>query len=520
MGAVRSTVSQLLQPLAEVDDAGLYFEDDFVSWREHLRLSAVRGAAVADRLDADRPPHVAVLLGNIPEFSYLLAAAAMRSFVLVGLNPTRRGSALAADMATADCQLVIVEDATAHLLDGVTGIDVLNVDSPQWQQLLQRFADAPVAFPDVDPGRLLTLIFTSGTSGDPKAVRCDHAKFAAPAQMLAERFGLGPSDTAYLAMPLFHSNALIAGWTVAVAAGASIALRRKFSASGWLPDIRRYNATYANYVGKPLAYILATPERPDDADNPLKVIYGNEAAADDLTAMSRRFGIRVVDGFGSTEGGVAITRTPDTPAEALGPLVAPNAVVDIDTGEPCPVAKFDADGRLLNEAEAVGELVNTSGPGAFTGYYKNPEADAERMRGGIYHTGDLGYVDEAGYVYFAGRLGDWVRVDGENMGTGPIERILMRHDRIRLAAVYGVRAEVGDDLAASLVADRLTPDDFADFLAAQSDLGPKQWPKFVRIADDLPRTETFKVLKRVLKAEGAGGPGWWQLTADHRYVPA
>ena len=106
------------------------------------------------------------------------------------------------------------------------------------------------------------------------------------------------------------------------------------------------------------------------------------------------------------------------------------------------------------------------------------------------------------------------------MDTGPIERILMRHDGIRLSAVYGVRAEVGDDLVASLVADGLTPDDLADFLAAQPDLGPKQWPKFVRVADDLPRTETFKVLKRVLKAEGAGGPGWWQLTADRRYVPA
>ncbi|WP_018178340.1 long-chain-fatty-acid--CoA ligase [Jongsikchunia kroppenstedtii] len=516
----RTTVSQLLAPLADVDDRGLYFEDDFVSWREHLRLSAVRGAAVAARLDVDRPPHVAVLLGNIPEFSYLLAAAAMESLVLVGLNPTRRGAALTADMATADCQLVIVEDATADLLDGVTGVDVLNVDSPEWQAALDHNSDAPVRFPDTDPRQLFTLIFTSGTSGDPKAVQCDHAKFAAAGEMLSQRFGLGPADTAFLAMPMFHSNALIAGWVVAVAAGASIALRRKFSASGWLPDIRKYNATYANYVGKPLAYILATPEQPDDADNPLKIMYGNEAAPGDLSAMARRFGIRIVDGFGSTEGGVAITRTPDTPDEALGPLVAPNAILDIETGEPCPIAEFDADGRLLNESAAVGELVNTGGAGAFTGYYNNPEADAERMRGGMYHSGDLGYVDADGYVYFAGRLGDWVRVDGENMGTGPIERILMRHDGIRLSAVYGVRAEVGDDLVASLVADGLTPDDLADFLAAQPDLGPKQWPKFVRVADDLPRTETFKVLKRVLKAEGAGGPGWWQLTADRRYVPA
>ena len=96
--------------------------------------------------------------------------------------------------------------------------------------------------------------------------------------MLAARFGLGPADTCYLSMPLFHSNAIMAGWGPAVAAGASIALRRKFSASQFFPDVRRFGATYANYVGKPLSYILATPPRPDDADNPLRIAYGNEGA--------------------------------------------------------------------------------------------------------------------------------------------------------------------------------------------------------------------------------------------------
>ena len=113
--------------------------------------------------------------------------------------------------------------------------------------------------------------------------------------MLAERFGLGPADTCYLSMPLFHSNAIMAGWAPAVAAGASIALRRKFSASQFIPDVRRFGATYANYVGKPLSYILATPEQPDDADNPLKFLYGNEGAPRDLTrfaAALRRAGGR------------------------------------------------------------------------------------------------------------------------------------------------------------------------------------------------------------------------------------
>ena len=514
------TVGALLAPLTDTVDAGLYFEDEFVCWRDHLRLSATRAAALRAAIDADRPPHVAVLLENIPEFSYLLAAAVLGELVVVGLNPTRRGPALAADIATADCQIVIVENATAHLVDDIETPEVLvlNVEDPAWGRLLAPHAHAEPRFGVGDPDALLMLIFTSGTSGDPKAVQCSHRKLAASGMMLSKRFELGPDDVAYLSMPMFHSNAIIAGWMVAVAGGSSVALRRKFSAGAFLDDIRRYRATYANYVGKPLSYVLATPARPDDTDNPLRVLYGNEASAADIAATTARFDVRVVDGFGSTEGGVVITRTADTPPEALGPLVPPNQVRNPDTGEVCAVARFDDSGRLANADEAVGEIVNSSGGGLFTGYYRNPAADAQRMRDGVYHSGDLGYVDDNGYVYFAGRLGDWVRVDGENMGTGPIERVLLRHPSITMAAVYGVRAEVGDELAAALVAPGLSADQLTSFLAAQPDLGPKQWPSRIHVVDDLPRTDTFKILKRTLSADTTA-PTWIRPDRTLEYVP-
>jgi fatty-acyl-CoA synthase len=128
------------------------------------------------------------------------------------------------------------------------------------------------------------------------------------------------------------------------------------------------------------------------------------------------------------------------------------------------------------------------------------------MAGGVYHTGDLAYRDENGYAYFAGRLGDWMRVDGENLGTAPIERILLRHPDVVEVAVYAVPdPAVGDRVMAALVLRDGAAFDgatFEAFLAEQPDLGPKQWPSFVRIAAALPRTATFKVLKRVLSAEG------------------
>jgi fatty-acyl-CoA synthase len=479
------TVTRLLEPLAGVADRGVHADDgSYATWAQHIQTGADLAALLRARLKSDQPPHVGVLMGNTPLFSALLVAAGLGGIVLAGLNPTRRGAALRRDAEHADCQLVLA-DTDAE------GLDTIDVTSTAWAEELAGFAGSPVTFADISPDDLFMLIFTSGTSGEPKAVRCTHEKVAGPGVMLAERFGLGAGDTCYLSMPLFHSNAVMAGWSPAVAAGASIALRRKFSASQFIPDARRFGATYANYVGKPLSYVLATPPQPDDTDNPLRLIYGNEGAARDISRFAERFGVTVIDAFGSTEGGVSIGRTPDTPEGSLGPITDNLAIIDVDTGQPCPPG-------------VVGELVNIDGTGQFRGYYKDPDAESQRMAGGMYHSGDLAYRDENGFVYFAGRLGDWMRVDGENLGTAPIEGVLMRYPGVTEVAVYGIPDTVGDRVMAALVIPEGTTfdaDAFRHFLTEQDDLGPKQWPAFVRVATALPRTETFKVIKRLLTAE-------------------
>ncbi|MGY4648159.1 long-chain-fatty-acid--CoA ligase FadD17 [Mycobacterium sp. URHB0021] len=501
------TVAGLITPLAEVDDRGVYFEDTFTSWRHHLENGAAIAAALRARLDPDKPPHVGVLLQNTTFFSAVLIAAGMTGIVPVGLNPVRRGAALARDVMHADCQLVLADSVSAPVLDGVGQIvdhvvDRIDVDSPQWAAEVATHRGAPVAARSADPADLFMLIYTSGTSGEPKAVRCSQGKVAIAGATMTQRFELGPDDRCYVSMPLFHSNAVLVGWAVALGCRGSLVLRRKFSASQFLPDVRRYGATYANYVGKPLSYVLATPERADDADNPLRAVYGNEGAPDDLDRFARRFGTVVMDGFGSTEGGIAIARTPDTPPGALGPLPEGTQIIDVETGECCPPG-------------VTGELVNVSDPGRFEGYYNDPAADADRMRGGVYHSGDLAYRDEDNYAYFAGRLGDWLRVDGENLGTAPIERVLLCHPDVVEVAVYGIPAtdDVGDQVMAALVLSagaEFDAEKFRTFLTEQPDLGPKQWPSLVRISGALPRTETFKVVKRQLSAESANcaDPVW------------
>jgi fatty-acyl-CoA synthase len=287
---------------------------------------------------------------------------------------------------------------------------------------------------------------------------------------------LGAHDVGYVCMPLFHSNAVMVGWAPSLVLGASVGLARKFSASRWLADIRQYGSTYFNYTGKPLAYILSTPEQPDDADNPLRVAFGNEGSPEVVERFSRRFGVDVVDAYGATEGGVAVSRDAEERAGALG-LAGPDVAVVDDDGNPKPPARFDETGRLVNADDCVGEIVNTAGVGPFEGYYNNPDANERTTRFGWYWTGDLGYLDDERYLYFAGRNADWIRVDGENFPAAPIEATLGRHPDVVLAVAYGVPDDqAGDQVMAGLVlreGSTFDPDAFARWVDGDESIGPK-----------------------------------------------
>jgi fatty-acyl-CoA synthase len=522
------TVTGLLLARSRDERPGLVFEDTWCSWEEHVQLSADRAAWLRSCRQPG-PFHIGVLLDNVPEFSILLGAAALSGAVIVGLNPTRRGQELAADIAHTDCQVIVTEGKYRDLLDGlnlrVPEHRIWDVDTRTYLDVVESRAASPLAPPATTPDDLFMLIFTSGTSGAPKAVRCTHRKIASPAVSIAERCGLTQHDVAYLSMPLFHSNAMMAGWGPSLASGATMVFKRRFSASAFLDDIREYSATFANYVGKPLSYVLATPPRPDDADNPLRIAFGNEAADRDIRRFAERFACEVMDGFGSTEGGVGVGRTDDTPVGSIGRAMPGVAILSSETAEPCPPAAFGPGGQLLNAEEAIGELVNTGGRGAFEGYYKNEQAEAERLRNGWYWSGDLAYADENGFVYFAGRTLDWLRVDGENFAAAPVERVLERHPDVVASAVYAVpAADVGDEVMAALVlraGAAFDPDGFAAFLAAQPDLGTKWAPRYVRVATTLPQTETNKVLKRALATEGTTttDPVWHRPGRDLSYEP-
>ncbi|WP_055567501.1 AMP-binding protein [Streptomyces atriruber] len=529
MESTDATVAELVQARWGDHRTGLRHAGGELSHHRMTAGAAARAALLADLLPRHAAPHIGVLLDNTPEYPLWLSAAALAGAAVAGINPTRRGPELARDILHTDCTVLVTERAHLPLLDGLElpGVRVLVTDTEAYAHLLAPYADAkPDIARTVRPGSRMLLYFTSGSTGTPKAAICSQGRLAAAGRSLVAHFGVRAEDTHYICMPMFHGNAVIADWAPALAAGAGVALRARFSASRFLSDVRDFGATYFTYVGRAVQYVLATPERPDDRENPLRIGFGTEAGAVDAARFEERFGVRLVEGYGSSEGGAAIQRTPGTPPGAIG-RAAPGddlAVVGPGTRRECEAARFTASGRLLNGESAIGELVNR-GPNPFEGYWRNEEAQAERRRDGWYWTGDLFYRDTAGYLYFAGRTDDRLRVDGENLAAAMIENILARYEGAAAVAVYAVPDPVsGDQVMAALSPPPDTPFDplaFAEFLLAQPDLGTKMTPGFVRVVRRMPVTATNKVARGALRREDfrCADPVWWRPPGASVYAP-
>lgn len=509
MPDVRTDIASLLLDRVGDQHLGLRTRDRDWTWDEVVAESAARGA-LAEAMRVDGPLHIGVLLDNVPDFLFWLGGAALVGATIVGINPTRGAAELAAEIRLADCQLIVTDNAGAQRLRdldlGLTPERFLVVDGPDYAAQVDAHRVTPTASPKVTEQSLMLLLFTSGTTGASKAVICSQGRLAGIAYAAAEKFGHVREDVEYCCMPLFHGNAIMALWAPALSVGATVCLTPSFSASGFLPDVRYFGATFFTYVGKALGYLMATPERPDDADNPLVRGFGTEASPDDQNEFRRRFDAELFEGYGSSEGGGAVVLAPDMPPGALGrPAHDGVAIIDPESLKDCVPAVFDQHGRVLNPDDAVGEIVDKFGTRTFEGYYKNDEANAERIRNGWYWTGDLGYLDEQGFIYFAGRRGDWIRVDGENTSALNIERVLRRHPEVVAAGAYAVPdPRSGDQVMAAIeVAD---PDGFdaaafVSYLSSQEDLGAKAIPRFLRVSKNLPVTGSNKVLKRELQKE-------------------
>ena len=268
--------------------------------------------------------------------------------------------------------------------------------------------DAPSV--TVGPEKNLMVIYTSGTTGLPKGINNNHFKLLVIGLTVSRSLGLGPDDVGYACMPLFHSNAMFLGFQPAFHVGGTLSMRERFSASSFVPDVLRYGVSYWNYVGEPVHYILAAIEKEyggdearilrEVANNPrnrLRYALGNGAAPPDIDRFMRWFALEdMLELYGSTEAAISTFRKKTDPRGSVGEITDPNVKILNESGRECPPARLDPDGKILNYAEAVGEICRVASDTAlFQGYFANPEANSAKFRGNVYHSGDLGHVVDA-----------------------------------------------------------------------------------------------------------------------------
>jgi fatty-acyl-CoA synthase len=505
------TVAAMVRQRSHDDNVGLVFGEQSWTWREVVAESATRAAWMNATLDFGRPPHVGVLLPTVPEYVFQIFGAALVGACIVGVNSTRRGAELARDIEHTACQLVISDSTYGDLVG-----DSVRVEGAPWAEF--HGASLPVA--DPPSSALLFLLLTSGSTSAPKAAKCSQARFAHSAAGL----GFGAQAVLYCPLTLAHGNALNSTLFPALASGCRLVLRDRFSASAWLNDIRSHNVTFTTTVGRALGYILATPPTPHDREHRLRDVLAPEASPRDIAEFRNRFGVGVFSGYGSSEGGIALLPADKPGSLGVAPANADIVVVD-SSGAECEHARFDSNGKMSNADNAIGELVRRDAFGGFEGYWNNPKAEAERVRNGWFWSGDLAYRDADGVFWFAGRVGDWLRVDSENFAVAPVERIIGRYSDAAAVAVVGVPDPLaGDQILAAielLPGRAFEAEKFASFLDSQPDLGTKWAPRFVRVVPEIPVISQGKIDKKPLRREAwlCEDPVWWRPARTTTYVP-
>jgi len=497
------------------------------------------------RIDEARPGHVAMLMENHPELLALYGACGYAGLTLFGVNTGLRGETLAGVLNQSRARVLVVDErllpqveAIRSRLEHVAEGDLLVVptaggrfDAPALAAAVDEVVasdgaslEAPRV--DVTPQTNLMVIYTSGTTGLPKGINNNHFKLLAIGLVVSSNLGLDPSAVGYACMPLFHSNALFLGVQPAFQVGGSIALRERFSASRFVPDVLAQGVTFWNYVGEPVHYVLSAIEKEYGGDeariraqiarnpaNHLAYAIGNGASPPDIDRFIDWLGLEdMFELYGSTEAAISTFRKLGDPRGSVGEITDPAVQILNEQGQPCPPAELDADGRILNYAEAVGEICRVApDTSLFQGYFDNPDADESKYREGVYHSGDLGHVlerDGRRYLYFDGRTDDWIRKDGENFSAAQVGRLLQEHPDVDLAAAYGAPCAVSDELvmaALKLVPGaKFDPQDFFDFCERQvveGGMDRKWFPDFVRVVEDFEFTRTQKILVRSLKKD-------------------
>jgi crotonobetaine/carnitine-CoA ligase len=478
----------------------LLFEDRQYSYAD-VDAASSRVANGLRRRGIEAGDRIALMLPNCPEFLLAWLALAKLGAIAVPMNPAYKAPEAAAVLRHSGARLALAVNEQADLLVCVRD------ECPDLETLVP-----PAALLDGESDQLertvvgdddvAVFIYTSGTTGAPKAVMQTHRTYVLTGEAFPWWAGLTTEDRLMTPLPLFHINAQAYSWMGTLGAGASLVLLPRFSASRFWDQAREYGATEVNTIGAVTSILTKQDRRPDDADNPIKLVYTALALNEQQhVEFERRFGVEMIVGYGLSESTFG-SITPRGGGFPYGSMGRPRQHPSL--GQINEAKVVDEAGQTVAPGE-VGELLLRN-PAVMKGYYHDPERTAEALADGWLHTGDAVRMDADGWLYFVDRRKDVIRRRGENLSSAEVEAVIMAHPAVLECAVIPVPSELGEDDVKAFVAPKpgqsLSGDDVVAW--CRDRLADFKVPSIVELRSGLPKTATERIAKHLLKAESSG----------------
>jgi carnitine-CoA ligase len=488
-------------------DVGLGFDDEVRTYRQLWD----NGRRLAQTLvDQGLKPgqHFGLLMANHPEFVEAMIAACLTGTVFVPVDPRVKGEKLVFMLSHAECRGVIAADyALANLgevrerlpdLGWVIGLATQEGGGqlPVWAIPYDEVMAAPVPgtkFQPPSPESPMQLLFTSGTTGDPKAIMMPHGRWVENALLVPKLCGWQADEKPYSGLSLTHANAQVLTLGASLANGVPCVLSRKFTKSRLWDVARKHGCTTFNLLGGMTTAIYSEPQRPNDADNPVRFVLSAGMPAAIWKDFERRFNVRILEFYGAAEGGMTFKPIDIGPIGSIGKPI-PSLVHKI----------VDEQGHDVPHGEP-GELLfrPVDGSPYVVEYFKNPDASARKCLGGWLHMGDIVREDDGGWLYFLYRKGGGIRRNGDFVNPAFVEKAVAESDDVDDVYVYGIPARSGapgekDVVAAVVPKDRKSFDPEALHQHCRAKLEANFVPSFIQVLDEIPKTASEKPQDRFL----------------------
>jgi carnitine-CoA ligase len=525
IGEEQHSLPDLLRARLETDADGPYL--DVCSAPFTAAAVAARAGSFAAglaQLGVQPGDRVATLMENAPEAMLAWWGTVMSGAIGAPINSAFKGDYLRHQLADSGSRVVVVQ---ADLVDRVGAIaadietlehvvvvgdrstEVKGATVHAWDDLLQLAPVEPSSH--IRPGDIATIVYTGGTTGPSKGCMLSHNYHVALSTQIATCWRRTADDVLWTPLPLFHFNALTTGLVGALVAGGASAISGKFSVSGFWPEINRVGGTVVSLLGS-MAYLLANddprPEMPNsgapEANTTMRLIGAAPMPVEIDRKLRERFAVDVFSGaFGMTEASLP-SWTP------LG-VEQRSGAAGVINDEYFDVRIFDDDDRELPRGEAGEIVLRPKRPHVmFDGYWGRPEATLATMRNLWFHSGDIGRIDDDGYLFFVDRKADYLRRRGENISSFEVEAILVKHPAIADVVVHAVPSKITEDdlkITAVLVTDASVTEEEL-FRWCVHELPYFALPRYIEFRPDLPRSPVGRVLKRELRDKGVTETTW------------